>query len=212
VNTGGGNNNVVPGDYYYKDWNNDGVIDSKDDHPIATSDIPLVNYGLTLALNYKGFDMTMLLQGATGVYVQYDEQYASPLMYGRSALNKFLDSWHTADPYANVFDPNTQWVSGFYPAMGSPDAKGTKAIQDGSYVRIKSLEFGYTVPTAVLRKIGVRKFRVYVNSYNLATLTGLKGYDPEHPGLKPGASFDQDLGGYKYPMDRTFNVGANISF
>lgn len=212
VNTGGGNNNVVPGDYYYKDWNGDGVIDGKDDHPIATSDIPLVNFGLNLGITYKGFDLNMLLQGAAGVYVQYDEQYASPLMYGRSALTRFLDSWHTVNTTDNVFDPSTKWVSGYYPAMGSPDAKGTKAIQNGSYVRIKTLELGYTIPGLALKKIGVKKLRIYVNSYNLATLTGLKNYDPEHPGLKPGASFDQDLGGYKYPMDRTFNLGANISF
>ena len=212
VNTGGGNNNVVPGDYYYQDWNNDGVIDSKDNHPIATSDIPLVNFGLNLGVNYKGFDLNMLLQGAAGVYVQYSEQYASPLMYGRSALTRFLDSWHTVNPSDNVFDPNTQWVPGFYPAMGSPDAQGTKAIQNGSYVRIKSLELGYTIPVLALKKIGIKKLRVYVNSYNLATFTGLKNYDPEHPGEKPGAGFDQALGGYKYPMDRTFNLGANISF
>jgi TonB-linked SusC/RagA family outer membrane protein len=212
VNTGGGNNNVVPGDYYYKDWNEDGVIDGKDDHPIATSDIPLVNYGLTLAANYKGFDVNLLLQGATGVYVQYSEQYAEPLMYGRSALTRFLDSWHTANPTDNVFDPSTQWIPGFYPAMGSPSAQGTKAIQNGTYLRIKSLEFGYTIPALALKKIGVKRFRVYVNSYNLATFTGLKNYDPEHPGEKPGAGFDQALGGYKYPLDRTFNLGANISF
>ncbi len=212
VNTGGGNNNVVPGDYFYKDWNEDGVIDGKDDHPIATSDVPLVNFGLTLGVNYKGFDLSVLLQGAAGVYVQYSEQYAEPLMYGRSSLTRFLDSWHTVNPTDNVFDPNTQWVPGYYPAMGSQQAQGTKAIQNGSYVRIKTLELGYTVPVPALKQVGIKRLRVYVNSYNLATFTGLKNYDPEHPGEKPGAGFDQALGGYKYPLDRTFNLGANISF
>jgi TonB-linked SusC/RagA family outer membrane protein len=214
INTGGGNNNVVPGDYYYKDWNNDGVIDSKDDHPIATTDIPLYNYGFTMGLSYKGFDMNMLLQGAAGVYVQYGEQFAEPLMYNRSSLTRFLDSWHTADPYANVFDPNTQWVPGFYPAMGSPIAKGTKAIQSASYLRVKTLEFGYTLSPSVLKSIGVKKLRVYVNSYNLLTFTGLKNYDPEHQGPSPrdNGDFGKALGGYSYPMNRTFNLGANVSF
>ena len=218
VNTGGGNNNVVPGDYYYKDWNNDGVIDSKDNHPIATTDIPLYNYGFSLGLSYKGFDMNMLLQGAAGVYVQYGEQFASPLMYNQSALTRFLDSWHTVDPSANVFDPNTKWVPGFYPAMGSPDAQGTKAIQDASYLRVKSLEFGYSISPAVLKHIGLKKLRVYVNSYNLLTFTGLKNYDPEHQGPNPRDKndgtdgFHVALGGYTYPMNRTFNVGANVSF
>ncbi len=214
VNTGGGNNNVVPGDYYYQDWNGDGVIDGKDSHPIATSDIPLYNYGLTLALSYKGFDMNLLLQGASGVYVQYGEQFASPLMYGRSALTRFLDSWHTQDPYANVFDPNTVWVPGYYPAMGSPDAQGTKAIQNASYLRVKTLEFGYSISPNVLKRIGVKKFRVYVSSYNLLTFTGLKNYDPEHQGPNPtdGGNFGIALGGYTYPENRTFNLGANVSF
>jgi len=214
VNTGGGNNNVVPGDYYYVDTNHDGVIDSKDNTPIATSDIPLYNYGFTIGLSYKGFDMTMLLQGAAGVYVQYGEQFASPLMYGRSALTRFLDSWHTVDPSANEFDPNTQWVPGFYPAMGSPDAQGTKAIQNASYLRVKSLELGYSFSPQLLKKVGVKKLRIYINSYNLLTFTGLKNYDPEHQGPLPtdNGNFAVALGGYTYPEDRTFNLGANVSF
>jgi len=214
VNTGGGNNNVVPGDYYYQDWNGDGVIDSKDNHPIATSDIPLYNYGFTVALSYKGFDMNLLLQGASGVYVQYGEQFASPLMYGRSALTRFLDSWHTADPNANVFDPNTVWVPGYYPAMGSPDAQGTKAIQDASYLRIKTFELGYSISPSVLQRIAVKKLRIYVSCYNLFTFTGLQNYDPEHQGPNPtdGGNFGVALGGYTYPENRTFNVGANVSF
>lgn len=212
VNTGGGNNGVVPGDYYYQDWNEDGQIDGKDDHPIATQDIPLYNYGLNIGVNYKSFDINVLLQGASGIYVQYGEQFASPLMYNRSALTRFLDSWHTADPTANIYDPNTVWVSGFYPAMGSPDAKGTKAIQNASYLRVKSLELGYTLPTNLLKRVGVKRLRVYANSYNLFTFTGLKNYDPEHQGPRPGEDFGVALGGYTYPMNRTFNLGANISF
>jgi TonB-linked SusC/RagA family outer membrane protein len=216
VNTGGGNNNVVPGDYYYQDWNGDGVINNKDSHPIATTDIPLYNYGLTLGLSYKGFDMTMLLQGAAGVYVQYGDQFASPLMFGRSAITRFLDSWHTVDPYANEFDPNTQWVPGYYPAMGSPDAQGTKAIQNASYLRIKSCELGYSFSPQLLKNIGVKKLRIYVNAYNLLTFTALKNYDPEHQGPNPNdvnnGGFNAAYEGYTYPENRTFDLGANVSF
>jgi TonB-linked SusC/RagA family outer membrane protein len=213
VNTGAGNQNVVPGDYYYLDWNNDGVIDAKDESPIAVRDIPLVNFGLTLGAAWHGFDFNMLLQGATQFHVQYAEQMAEPLMYGRSALTQFLDRWHTADPRADVFDPNTVWVPGYYPAMGSPVAEGTRAVQDASYVRIKSLELGYSLPKKLLRRIGASNLRVYVNSYNLATFTGLKNSDPEHPGtVADGADWNYSQGGYKYPMNRTFSVGASITF
>jgi TonB-linked SusC/RagA family outer membrane protein len=213
INTGGGNQAVVPGDYYYKDWNNDGVIDSKDEHPIATRDIPLVNFGMTLGANWKGFDLNMLLQGSTLFHVQYAEQLAQPLLYGRSALTQFLDRWHTAVPGADVYDPNTVWVPGNYPTTGSPPADGTKAVQNATYVRIKSLELGYTLPNRLLKKAGISKLRVYVNSYNLATLTGLKNSDPEHPGVvAQGADWNYSQGGYLYPLNRSFNVGANVTF
>jgi TonB-linked SusC/RagA family outer membrane protein len=211
VNTGGGNNNVVPGDYYYGDWNEDGVINGADNHPIATKDIPLVNFGLNIGLTYKGFDLSALFAGSTGFYVQYAEQYAEPLMYGRSALTKFLDSWHTANPDDNVFDPNTQWIPGKYPAMGSPIAQGTKAVQDATYVRLKTLEIGYTFPHSILKRVGAKNFRLYANSYNLVTFSGLKDSDPEHPGQQPDAGFEYGLGGYKYPLNRTFNFGATIT-
>jgi hypothetical protein len=85
-------------------------------------------------------------------------------------------------------------------------------VQNASFVRCKTLELGYTLPASLTGKIGVKNSRVYVNSYNLFTITGLKDSDPEHPGKTPNAGFDSDLGGYKYPLNRTFNVGASITF
>ncbi|QEC45772.1 SusC/RagA family TonB-linked outer membrane protein [Pseudobacter ginsenosidimutans] len=212
VNTGGGNNNVIPGDYYYQDWNEDGVIDGRDDHPIATRDIPLVNFGLTIGVTWKGIDFSALFAGVTGVNIMYEEQFLEPLMYDRSALTQFLNSWHTVNPDDNVFDPNTKWVPGKYPAMGSPKPEGTKAVQDGSYVRLKSIELGYTLPQSLLKRISMKNCRFYVNAYNLLTFTKLRNSDPEHPGQQPDAGFQYGLGGYKYPLNRTFNVGASITF
>ncbi|MFT3680143.1 MAG: TonB-dependent receptor [Ferruginibacter sp.] len=215
TNAGGGNNNVIPGDYYFSDWNEDGVIDGNDYHPIATFDLPLMNFGFNIGVTYKGIDLTALFAGATGVYTQYAEQYAEPLMYGRSALTKFLDSWHTVNPDDNVFDPHTQWIPGNYPAMGYNYGNinnSTKAVLNASYVRLKTLELGYTLPQSLLKRAGIKNFRAYVNSYNLFTITGLEGVDPEHPGQIPTGDFQYGLGGYKYPLNRTFNVGATISF
>ncbi|HLZ88625.1 MAG TPA: TonB-dependent receptor, partial [Puia sp.] len=174
VNTGGGNQSVVPGDYYYQDINHDGVIDAKDQVPIATRDLPIINFGLTLGASWNSFDLSMLLQGATDYHVQFAEQLAAPLQYQRSALIEFMNRWHTADPNANMFDPNTVWVPGNYPTTGSPAADGSKAVQNATYMRIKTLEIGYTLPKKLLNSIGIQNIRVYVNSYNLATLTGLK--------------------------------------
>ena len=118
VNSGSGNNSVLPGDYYMQDWNGDGVINGDDYHPIAINDLPLINFGFNVGFTYKNIDVSALFAGAAGVWTEYGEQLGQPLMYGRSALSKFLDSWHTADPYANEYDPNTQWIAGKYPSMG----------------------------------------------------------------------------------------------
>jgi hypothetical protein len=136
-------------------------------------------------------------------------------MYSGSALAKFLDSWHTVNPDDNVFDPNTKWVPGKYPAMGykyDNIKNTTKGVLDATYVRLKTLELGYSVPRSLLSKVGLKNCRVYVNGYNLFTLTGLEGVDPEHPGQIPNGDFNFGLGGYKYPLNRTFNVGANVTF
>ncbi|HWK07979.1 MAG TPA: TonB-dependent receptor [Puia sp.] len=223
ANTGGGNQSIVPGDYYYQDLNHDGVIDSKDMVPIATRDLPMINFGLTLGASWNNFDIAVLLQGATDFHVQYAEQLAQPLMYSKSALVQFMDRWHPADPNANMFDPKTVWVPGKYPTTGSTEAQGTKAVQNATYMRVKTLEIGYTLPRSLLNKVGIQGLRVYVNSYNLATLTGLKYSDPEHPGQtgtnqgsNPDSRTQEDWnvsqGGYLYPMNRTFSVGASVSF
>ena len=213
INTGAGNQSVVPGDYYYQDINHDGVIDAKDRVPIATRDLPIVNFGLTLGASWNNFDISVLLQGATDYHVQFAEQLAAPLQYQRSALIEFMNRWHTADPNANMFDPNTVWVSGNYPTTGSPAADGSKAVQNATYMRIKTLEIGYTLPKKLLGRIGIQNTRIYINSYNLATLTGMKYSDPEHPGqVNNNQDWNISQGGYLYPLNRTFSAGAAVSF
>jgi len=213
VNTGGGNQAVLPGNYYYQDINHDGVIDGKDMVPLATRDLPMINFGMTLSAAYRNFDAAVLLQGATDFHVQYAEQLAQPLMYQRSALSEFINRWHPADPNANLYDPNTVWIPGNYSATGTPIADGSKAVQNATYMRIKSLEIGYTLPKKVLNRIGIQNVRVYINSYNLATITGLKNSDPEHPGtVATGQDFNVSQAGYLYPMNRTFSCGASVSF
>jgi hypothetical protein len=76
-------------------------------------------------------------------------------------------------------------------------------MQSGSYVRLKNIELGYTLPKQLLNKVKIQKARLFVNGYNLLTLTGVKGIDPEHPG---------DSNGYMYPLNQTVNFGAEITF
>lgn len=206
VNNGGGNQSLIPGDYYYVDRNGDGVIDGWDEHPIATKSTPMINYGITVGAEYKGIDLNLLFQGAAMVYVEYQEQLAEPLAWDRNALALFMDRWHTEDPNADYFDPNTKWIPGTFAAVGNGSVRGTgtQSIQNASYIRLKTIELGYTIPKKIMSKIGLASGRFYVNGYNLLTITGLKFIDPEHPG--------DELYGYIYPLVKTFNVGFNITF
>jgi len=205
--------NILPGDFRYKDWNNDGVIDGNDDHPIAIGikdsdgdypSNPLVFFGLNLSLEYKGFDMNMMFQGTAMTYIAYAEQLATPLAWDGNALDYLTNRWHPVDPKANPYDPANQWVSGKYQyGAKAGDVNSTHMIQDGKYIRLKTLELGYSVPQKLLKRIKVKDLRVYTSGYNLLTLTKIEALDPEHPA---------EDSGYTYPLNKTINFGVNITF
>ncbi len=210
-------NATLPGDYIYEDWNQDGVIDGSDMHPIATTtnpgsswqdkrNYPLMNFGLTLGASWKGFDLNLLFQGSAMSYVAYGEQLSMPLAFDGNALDMFLDRWHPVDPDQHPFDPSCEWIPGYYSFGGAkamPKDDSEFMIQKGDYLRLKSAEIGYTFPKQWLSSVGVKNLRVYFNAYNLFTITGVRGVDPEKP---------TDLYGYMYPLNKTFNFGANITF
>lgn len=211
------NNGTLPGDPIYEDWNGDGVIDAQDDHPIATTtnpnentdgqrNYPLMNFGLTIGIDYKDFDLNFLLQGSAMSYVSYSEQLLNPLSWDGNALEMLLDRWHPVDPNKDPYDPSNKWVSGYYPyGRTRANARSAFNVQDGSYLRLKSAEIGYTVPVqkSIIQKLGIKGLRVYVNAYNLLTFTKVRGVDPEKP---------SEMGGYLYPLNRTFNFGGSITF
>lgn len=209
------NNGTLPGDYIYEDWNGDGVIDDMDKHPIATTtnpnsnwqdknNYPLMNFGFTIGANWKGIDLNLLFQGAAMSYISYGEQLKAPLQFNGNALDMFLDRWRPVDPNAHPYNPATEWIGGYYSyGATNADENSEFMIQKGNYLRLKSLEVGYTLPKQWLSSLGVKNLRVYFNAYNLLTFTGVRGVDPEKPTQQYG---------YMYPMNRTYNFGANITF
>lgn len=214
IEDGQGNRFVLPGDLHYRDVNGDGIIDDLDVVPIAkgskadnvvnTQGIPQITYGMNIGLSWKGFDATILFQGASQFSVQLVEQLAGPYSWGRNGLAQFYDAWHRAD---NA-DLNSEWISGEYPPMrlSGVNPNGLTSpynIKDASYLRLKSVEVGYTVSSKLLTKIGVNKLRVFTNGFNLVTWTKLPMMDPEHP---------QDLYGYMYPITRNVNLGLDLTF
>ena len=207
----GANNGALPGDYYNVDWNNDGVINGDDNHPIATNNLPLVNYGISIGAVWKGFDLNMNFQGAAKVYTQLGEVLGEPLAFDGGAVTMFMDRWRPVDRMADLWDPTTQWIPGRYPITGHSTGNGEIRIENASYLRLKTLELGYNLPDKWISKVGIAGLRIYFSGYNLLTFTGLKHTDPEHPGGTGGNTSGSD-GVYSYPINKTYNIGASIKF
>ncbi|MDR2120675.1 MAG: TonB-dependent receptor [Tannerella sp.] len=204
---------AVPGDWWNMDWNEDGVVNGNDDHPIASRGLPVFNYGISTGGSWRNFDLTMNFQGAYGVYVQYAEVLTEALAFGgQNTLTWFMDRWRPEDPNADYFNPNTKWIEGYYPVTGHDGRRtGTNSVQDASYMRLKTLELGYSLPKKLVAKAGIKNLRIYLSGYNLLTFTGLHDVDPERPGSAGGASTDY-IQFYNYPINRTYTVGASIKF
>ena len=210
------NSGSLPGDPIYLDWNGDGVIDGDDNHPIATTinpgssfqdqrNYPLMNLGLTIGAHYKCFDVSLQFHGSAMSYVSYGEQLLEPLAWDGNALPILFDRWHPVNPDVDPYNPSTEWISGRYPYGKTRAEINSKFnIQNGRYVRLKNAEFGFTLPkNMVAEKLKVNRLRLFVNAYNLFTITGVKGLDPERP---------TETYGYMYPLNRTFNFGGTITF
>ena len=204
---------TLPGDWYQQDWNGDGIIDGNDQHPIATTGLPIFYYGISLGGSYKNFDIAMDWQGAYGVYNQYSEVLVEALAFGgQNTLTWFMDRWHPADPLADYFNPNTKWVEGYYPVTGHDGRRtGSNGVMNSSYIRLKTVDIGYTFNNRILRKTGMKDLRIYVSGYNLLTFTPLRDVDPERPGSS-GSSSTNFIDFYNDPITKTYTVGVKIKF
>jgi hypothetical protein len=165
---------------------------------------PDFTYGLNNTLSFKGFDLNLFLQGSQGndVY-NLNRYYTEGGIYGSSnASTLALERWT---------GPNT---SNFVPraVAGDPNQNlriSSHYVENGSYMRVKLLTFGYTLPKDLFTKfVAVQRVRVYVSAQNLLTFTKYKGFDPELG--NQGGSFGVDRG--IYPQSRTLLAGLNIGF
>lgn len=188
-----------PGDFKYKDLNNDGFVDAKDYAPIGYSNVPENQFGGAFNLNYKGFDMSALVQGVSHVHQYFNQPYGT--WEGFNYVKRHTESW-TAERAANGDPINYPRIT----TQGSPNnIPNTFFIVDASYIRLKSVEIGYSLPANLSRKIGSTGVRFYANGLNLFTWDKLptKDFDPE-----VGSSRDN----LAYPMLRMYNVGVNVKF
>jgi len=204
-----GNSREMIGDFKYRDANGDGVIDGNDTLPLAWGGNPKMFYGLTFSANWRGFDFNMLWQGSGKYSVRFTHAYAEMFWGDGNLPAYFYDRWHLADPY----DPNSEWIPGEWPAIrrisdiGAMYNESSVWRRDASYLRLKSLELGYSLPVGYIKRIGLEGVRVYANGYNLLTITDpfVKAFDPEQI---EGALNT----GWVYPLSRSYNFGINLTF
>ena len=189
---------TAPGDIRFKDLNGDGVINAQDRTFIGNPN-PDFTYGVNNTLTWMGFDLNVFLQGSQGNKIYNQNRYIleSPLYGNSSGSTRVLDRWTgpgTSNdvPRAIANDPNQNLrVSSYF-------------LEDGSYLRIKTLTLGYNLPQLLLDRVAAKQLRVYVTAQNLATFTKYTGFDPEV------GSRGVDLG--VYPQPRVFLAGINIGF
>jgi TonB-linked SusC/RagA family outer membrane protein len=211
-----GNSRNLPGSLKITDSNGDGTINSSDMVPNLWTgrNNPPLQYGLSLNAAWKGIDFNALLQGAA----LFTVTYANSDMWGYGThaqiTDKFLDRWHAEDPDADPFDPATVWIPGYYPALKLGPKAGTndeldtdQSEMNATYLRIKSLEVGYTLTKQLSKMLHVDNIRVYVNAYNLVTFANkqVKMFDPE----RFEGEYNADL---TYPLMKSYNFGLNINF
>jgi TonB-dependent starch-binding outer membrane protein SusC len=195
--------NIQPGDIKYKDLNGDGVVNSND-YTVIGRGLPIHTGGFNNNFQYKNFDLNVFFQWSYGNDI-YDIQR---LVYEGNAFNKpylnqfasYEDRWTPTHTNTNMFR-----AGGFYGGGYS-----SRTVEDGSYLRLKTLSLGYNLPAATLKRAGIQRVHFYVSAQNVLTFTGYKGLDPEvstyNSVLTPG--FDYSA----YPRGRTYVVGANVNF
>lgn len=187
------------GDFVYKDLNGDGVIDNKDLAPIGYSSLlPRISYGVTFGVNAYGFDFSIMFQGV-GKYTRY---FGSQVMfenYGTLFFSDMCDNRWSDDRYAageNITHPRLTTTG------SSSHEANDYYTMDASYVRLKNIQLGYTLPQNLTKKIGMNNLRVYFSADNLHTWSNLrtKLLDPEQ------SSFSS------YPLMKTLTCGLSVDF
>jgi hypothetical protein len=186
------------GDFIYVDMNEDGVINDRDMVPIGYPSIPRVTYGFSGSLNYKNVDFSFLFNG-----VAQTNRHTAGWGADEFALVGFYSGWHrkawTAERYANGEEI-------LYPALGMSSGVSHVAndvfIMDRSFLRLKSVEVGYSLPDKWIKTARVQGVRVYMNGNNLLTFKKMPidTVDPEQPSA------------LSYPLTRMVNFGLNITF
>ncbi|MFD1143661.1 SusC/RagA family TonB-linked outer membrane protein [Larkinella insperata] len=197
VNTPG---NPQLGDIKFKDQNNDGIIDGKDRIPVKGA-YPAFIYSFGANASWKNFDLSLFFQGVEGQKVKTIFFGEDPFSQGSSPHPKFLNAY---DPVTN---PNSDVPAiygwGYAPMTGGTAQGSTYFLKDASYLRLKNIYLGYTLPTALTKRVGINRLKVFLAGDNLLTFTKYPDLDPERA---------SDGWHAQYPQLKVLSMGLNVGF
>ncbi|WP_168796422.1 TonB-dependent receptor [Flagellimonas onchidii] len=202
---GRGGGDVQLGDINFLDLDNDGDIDD-DDRMFLGDAIPDFEYGINFNASYKNFDLTLFLQGVVGNELWNAKRYHYILDgAGGPKLTDVLNAWTPGNTDTNI------------PRLTIRDRANNKRssdffIEDGSYLRLKNIQVGYTLPSSYIETLGLSRARFYLSGQNLLTLTDYTGYDPEIGRSNGGGPFGTGVDRRAYPQNKNVLLGVQLSF
>lgn len=195
------------GDIKYTDVNGDGVITNADMVPIGYPTSPEIIYGFGVSLGHKGFDVSVFFQGLGRESFWIDATSAYSTKYNKYGTAPFVNKGQLLKAYSDShWSEDNRDIYALYPRYSAYENHNNTQVstwwmRDGSFVRLKQMEFGYTLPQKLTNKIHIDNLRVYFQGNNLLCWSKFKLWDPELAGE-----------GFNYPIQRTFNIGVNVTF
>ena len=195
------------GDAKYKDTNGDNIIDEKDRVHIGRV-FPKLQYGVNLTASYGGFDLAVFLQGIQGNDVFNNTKYWTDRIDQTGNYRTDLNPWTPTNTNTNT----PRLVAAGNSAANNARFNSTRWLESGSYMRLKNVQIGYSLPQSVMEKLKfVSRVRVYATGQNIFTATKYSGYDPETVG-GTGGILTRGLDEGMYPNIRTFTLGLQAGF
>lgn len=187
------------GDVKYKDLNGDKLIDYRDESTIGNPIYPLLTGGINMGFSYKGFDLSMTWAGATKTSRMLQQIYREPFgeQNNKSLLKYLVDNAWTQEKGNSAKAPRISFQNKKHNYQASD-----LWLRDASYLRLKNVEIGYTLPASWVKKMNMSLFRIYLSGYNLLTFDSLDVLDPEMT----------DTMNPSYPLIKVVNVGLKLSF
>lgn len=203
----GGTLPVMGGDIKYRDVNGDGVIDADDQVPIGLPTTPQIIYGFGFSIGYKHLDLSAFFQGLARESFFINPTANTDVYNGIYGTAPFLNNAQLLQAYAdNHWTEENQNLYALWPRLSSVEIpnneqQSTWWMRDGSFLRLKSVELGYTLPQKWTKHAAIKNLRIYFSGLNLLTFSKFKMWDPEMAGQ-----------GFGYPVQKVYNLGLNMNF